>query len=89
LTDDDRWRRTEPPTRGPSAPPDLRFNPLATGIGVFAAVAIPIVVVGYTRSSGPNTTIIVIGVLVGLIAGLLVGLWVDHRDGRVWRGPQF
>jgi uncharacterized membrane protein (DUF106 family) len=55
---------------------------------VFAGVTIPIVVLGYTRASGPNTTIIVIGVIVGLIAGLIAGAWVDHRDGRVWRGPQ-
>jgi high-affinity Fe2+/Pb2+ permease len=83
LTDDDRWRSTEPPPSGPSTPPDLRFNPLATGIGVFAAVAIPIVVVGYTRASGPNTTMIWAGVIAGLLAGLVVGLWVSHRGGRV------
>jgi len=88
VTDDDRRRPTEPPPHGPSTPPDLRFNPLATGIGVFAGVALPIVVFGYTRSAGVNTTIIAIGVIVGLIAGLLVGIWVDHRDGEVWRGPQ-
>jgi hypothetical protein len=88
LTDDDRWRGIEPPSRGPSAPPDLRFNPLATAIGVFAGVAIPIVVIGYTRASGPNGTIIVIGVVAGLIVGLIAGLWVAHRNGRVWRGPQ-
>jgi hypothetical protein len=88
LTDDDRWRGIEPPPRGPSAPPDLRFNPLATGIGVFAAVTIPIVVLGYTRAAGPNGTIIAIGVIAGLILGLIAGLWVAHRGGRVWRGPQ-
>jgi hypothetical protein len=66
----------------------MRFNPLATGIGVFAAVAIPIFVFGYTRPAGVDTTIILIGIGVGLAAGLLVGLWVDHRGGRVWRGPQ-
>jgi hypothetical protein len=88
LTDDDRWRESEPPPRGPSAPPTLRFNPLATGIGVFAAIAIPIVVVGYTRPAGVNSTIIVIGIGIGLLAGLLAGLWVDHREGRVYRGPQ-
>ncbi len=88
MTDDDRWRRTEPPLSGPSAPPDLRFNPLATAVGVFTAVAIPIAVVGYTRQAGANTTIIAAGVIVGLVAGLLVGLWVGHRNGRVWRGPQ-
>ena len=89
MSDDDRWRSVEPPPRGPSAPQDLRFNPLATGIGVFTAVAVPIVVVGYTRAAGPNTTIIVVGVLIGIVAGVLAGLWVDHRDGRVWRGPRF
>jgi hypothetical protein len=86
--DDDRWRSSEPPKRGPSAPQDVRFNPLATGIGVFTAVTIPIVVFGYTRAAGPNTTVIAIGVVVGLLAGLIAGLWVDHRDGRVWRGPR-
>jgi hypothetical protein len=55
---------------------------------VFAAVAIPIVVIGYTRSAGPNGTLIAIGVIAGLLAGLIAGLWVAHRDGRVWRGPQ-
>ncbi len=86
MTDDDRWRDVEPPTRGPSAPPDLQFSALAVGIGVFAGVGIPIFVVGYTRSSGVNVTIILIGVAVGLVAGLVAGLWVDHRRGRVWRG---
>ena len=88
MTDEDQWRRGEPPSSGPSTPPDLRFNPLATGIGVFAAVAIPIVVVGYTRPAGASTAIIAAGVIIGLVAGLLAGLWVDHRDGLVWRGPQ-
>ena len=71
---------------GPSAPQDLRFNPLATGIGVFTAVTIPVVVFGYTRAAGPNTTVIAIGVIVGLLAGLIAGLWVDHRDGRSGAG---
>jgi hypothetical protein len=66
----------------------MRFDPLSTGLGVWAAVAIPIVVVGYTRTAGPNTTIILAGVLVGLVAGLLVGLWVAHRGGVIWRGPR-
>ena len=55
---------------------------------MFTAIAIPIVVVGYTRPAGVNTAIIVLGVLIGLLAGVLAGIWVDHRDGRVWRGPQ-
>ncbi len=86
---DDEWRRSsEPPATGPSAPQDLRFNPLATGIGVFAAVTIPVVVFGYTRAAGPNPTVIALGVIIGLLAGLIAGLWVDHRDGYVWRGPR-
>jgi hypothetical protein len=90
LNDDDehRWHDRDAPERGPSAPPNLRFDPLATAIGVFAAVAIPIVVVGYTRPSGTNGAIIAIGILVGLLAGVLAGIWVAHRGGRVWRGPQ-
>jgi hypothetical protein len=90
LNDDDepRWHDRDAPERGPSAPPTLRFDPLATAIGVFAAVAIPIVVVGYTRPSGTNGAIIAIGVVVGLLAGVLAGIWVAHRGGRVWRGPQ-
>jgi hypothetical protein len=55
---------------------------------VFAGVTIPIVVFAYTRAAGPSGTLIVIGVVVGLVAGLLAGLWVAHRGGRVWRGPQ-
>lgn len=88
MTEEDRWRGTEPPQRGPSAPNDIRFNPVATGIGVFVAIAIPATVFGYTRASGVNTTIIAIGAIVGLLAGLIAGLWVSHRDGNVWRGPQ-
>jgi hypothetical protein len=88
LIDDDESGSSQPPERGPSTPPDLKFDPLSTGIGVFAAVAIPIVVVGYTRSAGPNNTIILIGVAAGLLAGIIAGLWVAHREGRVWRGPR-
>jgi hypothetical protein len=86
--DHDRWPDREPVTRGPSAPPTLRFDPLATGLGVFAAVAIPVFVIGYTRSAGANTTIIVIGIAAGVVLGIIAGMWVAHRGGRVWRGPQ-
>jgi hypothetical protein len=55
---------------------------------VFAAVAIPIIVVGYTRPSGSNTTIIVLGILAGIVFGIIAGMWVAHRGGRVFRGPQ-
>ena len=88
MSDEDRWTGTEPPERGPSAPPNLKFDPFATGLGVFFAVAVPIVVVGYTRSSGPDDTIIVIGVAVGLLAGVIAAVWLAARGGRVWRGPR-
>ena len=86
--DHDRWPDREQLKRGPSTPPTLRFDPLSTGLGVFAAVAIPIIVVGYTRPSGSNTTIIVLGILAGIVFGIIAGMWVAHRSGRVFRGPQ-
>jgi hypothetical protein len=86
--DEDRWQEAEPPVRGPSAPRTLNFNPFATGLAVFMAVAIPFVVAGYTRPAGVNTTIIAVGVVAGLVLGLIVGLWVDHRHGQVWKGPR-
>jgi hypothetical protein len=57
-------------------------------VAVFTAIAIPIVVVGYTRDAGANALIIVVGIVVGLLAGLIAGLWVSSRGGRVWRGPR-
>jgi hypothetical protein len=75
---------TDPPATGPSAPPDPRFNPLATAIGVFSAIAIPSVVFGYAQSGA----IIAIGIVVGLLAGILAGIWVARRGGWVWRGPR-
>ncbi len=83
--DDDRWRGTEPPARGPSAPPSLLFDPFATGLAIFFAVALPIAVVGLTRAT-VNATIICVGVVAGLLAGLIAGLWVSSRGGEVWRG---
>ena len=86
--DEERWRDSDPPLRGPSAPPSPRFDPFSTALGVFAAVAIPCVVIGYTRPSGHDGTLIVLGIVLGLALGIAVGVWVARRDGRVWRGPQ-
>jgi hypothetical protein len=88
VTDEDRWRRSEQPARGPSEPNTVRFDPFATALGVFFAIAVPIVVVGYTRPTGVSGPIIAIGILVGLVAGVLVGIWLAGRDGLVWRGRQ-
>ena len=73
---------------GPSTPREERFNPLGTAIGVFAAVAIPVFVFGYTEPSGPSAAIIAIGVLAGLLLGIVAGVWVAQRGGWVWRGPR-
>ena len=86
--DEDGWRESDPPSHGPSAPPSLRFDPFSTALGVFAAVAIPLVVIGYTRPSGTDGAIIALGIVLGLVLGIAVGVWVARRDGRVWRGPQ-
>ncbi len=66
----------------------MRFDPLASGIGVFFAIAIPVIVIGYTRAGGADGLIIALGIVVGLIAGVMVCIWLAHRDGEVWRGPQ-
>ena len=84
MTDDDRSGRVERPAHGPSTPPDLRFNPIATALGVFFAVAIPFVVVGYTRPTGVSVIIIAVGVVAGLLVGAIVGVWVERRGGQVW-----
>jgi hypothetical protein len=78
-------------SRPPGPPPasqDIRITPFAGGFAAFTAVAIPIVVFGYTRGAGPNDVIIGVGVAIGLLVGLIVGLWLAQRGGRVWRGPQ-
>ncbi len=85
--DDDRWRRSDPPVSGPSAPPTLNFDPFATGLAVFAAVAVPIVVVGFTRAT-VSPAIIAAGIVAGLLAGVIAGLWVSARGGEIWRGPR-
>jgi hypothetical protein len=90
----ERARRRKPgppraePRGGQRTPPTLRFNPFAIGLAVFTGIAIPFVVVGYTRASGVNATIIVVGVAIGLVAGVIAGLWVAERGGRIWKGPQ-
>jgi hypothetical protein len=78
-------------SRSPGTPPrtqDIHFSPAGTGFAVFTAIAIPVIVLGYTRPAGPNGAIIAIGIVLGLLAGLIAGLWVGSRGGRVWRGPQ-
>jgi hypothetical protein len=85
LSDGDRWRNSEPPSGGPSSPPDQRFDPFATGLGVFFAVAIPFFVIGWTRTGFLKTALIVLGIALGLFLGVLAAAWLVRRDGVVWR----
>jgi hypothetical protein len=90
LTQDeeDRWRKSEPPASGPSAPQSLTFEPLATGIGVFTGIAIPIFVIDYGLSGGPHWPVIIGGIVLALFLGFAAGAWVAGRGGRVWGGPR-
>jgi hypothetical protein len=83
VNEDRRGRASEPTGR-----PDLTFNPLAAGIGVFTAVAAPVAAVGLSLSGHLHTPVAAAGVVLGLLSGLVAGLWLDRRDGRVWNGPQ-
>jgi hypothetical protein len=76
------------PAGEPTGRPDLTFNPLAAGIGVFTAVAAPVAGYGLSLSGHLHTLIPGLGAVLGLLSGLAAGLWLDHRDGRVWNGPQ-
>jgi hypothetical protein len=76
------------PAGEPTGRPDLTFNPLATGIGVFTAVATPIAAVGLSLSGQLHALLPGAGVVLGLLSGLAAGLWLDRRDGVVWDGPQ-
>jgi hypothetical protein len=72
----------------PTGRPDLTFNPLAAGIGVFTAVAAPVAGVGLSLSGQMYTLVTGSGIVLGLISGLAAGFWLERRDGRVWNGPQ-
>jgi hypothetical protein len=87
LSDDDRWRRSEPPLRGPSAPPGERFDPFATALGVFFAVAIPFFVAGYSQSGVLSTVLIAGGIGLAICLAILAGAWLAGRDGDVQRRP--
>jgi NO-binding membrane sensor protein with MHYT domain len=72
----------------PTGRPDLTFNPLATGIGVFTAVAAPVAAVGLSLSGRMYTLLPGAGIVLGLVSGLAAGLWLGRRGGKVWNGPQ-
>lgn len=85
MEDEDRpWLGEEP-----SARPDPTFHPVPAAIGVFTAIAVPVVVYGVTRSGGADGTIIGIGILAGIVVGLLVALVIVREGGHPpGRGPR-
>jgi hypothetical protein len=83
VLDEDRpWLGEEPSGR-----PDPTFHPGTTGIGVFFAVAGPIVFAGVARAEGTNWLIVVIGLAAGVLVGALVASWLESRGGRGPRQP--
>jgi ABC-type dipeptide/oligopeptide/nickel transport system permease component len=77
--DDDRpWLGEEP-----SARPDVTFRALPVAIGVFFAVAGPIVFAAVARPAGTNVKLVAAGLLAGVVFGVAAGLWVASRRGRV------
>jgi hypothetical protein len=81
VNEDRPWLGDEPTGR-----PDLRFPPGPTGIGVFFAVAAPIVfagiAIGVRRDGSPIVALMVIGVVAGLVAGAAATLLLGRRgDG--------
>ena len=83
MTEDRPRRASEPTGR-----PDLTFNPVATGIGVFTAVTAPLAAVGLSLSGELHKVVTGAAVVLGLLSGLVAGLWIDRRGGRVWNGRQ-
>lgn len=83
MVADPRGRAEDPTGR-----PDLTFNPLAAGVGVFTAVAAPVVIVGISLSGHMHSLVMGAGVVLGLLSGLTTGLWLARRGGKVWNGPQ-
>jgi hypothetical protein len=77
--DEDRpWQGEEPSARA-----DPTFRPVPAAIGVFTAVAAPVIFSAVARPAGTNVLLVVIGLGAGLIAGVAAGLWVAVRGGRV------
>lgn len=83
MSADRRARAAEPAGR-----PDLTFNPVAAGVGVFTAVAAPVSAVGLSLSGHLHGLLTGGGIVLGLVTGLGAGLWLDRRGGKVWNGPR-
>jgi hypothetical protein len=63
------------------------FNPLATGIAVFTAIAIPVFVIDYGIDGKPHWPVVIGGIVLGVLLGFVAGAWVAGRGGRLSGGP--
>jgi hypothetical protein len=81
VSEDRPWLGDEP-----TGQPDPSFRPGPTGLGVFFAVAAPIVfagiAIGVRRDGSPIVGLMVAGVAVGLLAGALVALVLSRGRER-------
>lgn len=78
MSEDRPWEGDEP-----SARPDTTFSPVPAAIGVFTAVAGPIVFAAVARDTGTNVLLLAIGLGAGVLAGVIAGLWLASRGGKV------
>lgn len=76
MNEDRPWLGEEP-TGGP----DTNFPPGPTALGVFLAVAGPIVFIGIARPGGADLIVVGLGILAGIVAGIAAASWLSGRDG--------
>ena len=82
MNEDRPWLGEEPTGRI-----DPTFRPIPTGIGIFFAVAAPIVFAALIQSGGTSWPLFAAGIGIGLIAGLCAYFVMDSRGGRGPRSP--
>jgi hypothetical protein len=82
VNEDRPWLGDEPTGRV-----DPTFHPVPTGIGVFFAVASPIVFAAVIQSGGTNWALFVAGIAIGIIVGVVTFFVMDARGGRGPRTP--
>lgn len=80
MTEDRPWLGDEPTGRI-----DPTFRPVPTGLGVFFAVAAPIVFAAVIQSGGTSWPLFAGGIGIGLIVGVFTYFVMDARGGR---GPR-
>lgn len=82
MNEDRPWEGEEPSARA-----DPTFSPVPAALGVFLAVAGPVVFVAVSRPEGTNRILLGIGLIAGLLVAVGVGMWLARRGGRVQDRP--